>query len=51
MWGQVDRDVAITSVIDDPRAHAERGDIVVVASRQPVHWQQAAGAVIQASGS
>lgn len=47
MWGQVGRDVAITSVIDDPGAHAERGDIVVVASRLPVHWQQVAGAVNQ----
>ena len=51
MWGEVDRDVAITSVIDDPGAHAEHGDIVVVASRQPVHWQQVTGTVIRASGT
>lgn len=50
VWGHADRDVAISSVIDDPGAHAERGDIAVVASRQPVRWQAGPGTSSQASG-
>ena len=42
IWGQAGRDAATASVLEDPEAHAARGDIVVVSSRQPVCWRATA---------
>ena len=43
IWGESGRNVSVAAVLDDPDAHASRGDVTVVASRQPVHWQSPAG--------
>jgi len=39
LWGTPGRGADVAAVLEDPEGHAARGDVTVVASRIPVHWQ------------
>ena len=39
IWGEAGRDAPLAAVLEDPGAHAARGDVTVVASRGPVLWE------------